>query len=546
MVETIKTLFKHGRYLEVLNKVNQFKLQGKHASLSEENQIELAYYHSYSLQASGQLEQGLRISTATYIKFKSFTSLGHLLLLLSVRLRTSAELGYIDEVNTLIKEGNVILRQLNINKHQTNGFGVSQFFLEKGYVYLHSLGEYEQSLEFLHLALTSFNQCNAINYIAETLLYIGRAYFALGEDKQALETFKQCLLLFQQLDHKSGIAYSLLYMSYYFYRKGEHDIKLKYSQQSLNVAEESGIPTIIAWCLCAIGYFHVLRSEFKAALDYTRRALRLVENTNIVSLISEITFTMGSAYYLMGDLDNAESYFKQTLVLREGATSEIYVGPVIFLLIRLLIDRKDLLQATNYLEKLERNFSYKPYHKFHLHVRLAKAFILKENPRIVCKARAQTILKQIITEDTFVLDWNYAVLGLLNLCELLVFEVKATGEEEVWEEAKVFINQFHAQAQLSDNFAYIGEALLLKAKIAMIEGELEEAMTLLDQAKLIAIEKQIDPLQDKTIREQELLKADLTRWNKLIQTNAPLQERFQQAQLEEYLQKVQRLMVHRI
>lgn len=102
------------------------------------------------------------------------------------------------------------------------------------------------------------------------------------------------------------------------------------------------------------------------------------------------------------------------------------------------------------------------------------------------KAQAQTILKQIVTEEAFKWRWNLAIFGLLHLCELLIFEAKATGEVEAWEETKAFIHQFYTQAQYGKNLIYIGVFLLLKAKIAMIEGELRQAQTFLDQAKTFA------------------------------------------------------------
>jgi hypothetical protein len=161
---------------------------------------------------------------------------------------------------------------------------------------------------------------------------------------------------------------------------------------------------------------------------------------------------------------------------------------------------------------------------------------------MVDKAQAQTILKQIVTKKTLKWRWDEAMFGLFHLCELLVFEAKATGEMEVWKEAKTFIDQFYTQAQHRKKFMYIGESLVMKAKIAMIEGELQQALNYLEQAEVVATENDIISLINKVGIERRGLEDDLEKWNELIRNNASLQERFQQAQIEEYLQKARQII----
>ncbi|MHA1947480.1 MAG: tetratricopeptide repeat protein [Candidatus Hodarchaeales archaeon] len=545
MLKTIKYLFESGNYPEVIEKTTMVELRNKDAPLLEEEQIEIVYYRSYSLQAIGQLEQSLELATTNYTKFQENKNIQLLLLLISVRIITLTNLFRFEEAATLITEGDTLLNQLDASKQKSEGIGVPLFTFTKGYKILLSRSEIKPALNLFREALTNFKRLKTQSYIAETLGWIGRYYYFCNERKTALEYFKQSLDIFMRLNHKSGISYFLLNIGHIYYHKGRHDIKLKYYQQSLNIAEESENPTTIAWSLNSIGWTYALQSKFDYALEHSQRAIILAKKTNNALLISEVSFTMGSIYQFLGDYDKSLEFLEQALKLRKNRVRHVYEATLLFCLIKLMIDRKELSKAQSYLTRLKELYSESLVKKVRLFLQLSEAIILKQSSRMADKAHAQMILKGLLTEDTFNVSWNYAIYGLLHLCELLIFEAKASGEVEIWEETKIYIHQFYDQVKQSDNYAFISEALLLNAKIAMIEGELQQAIDFLDQAKLSATKYKVLSLSKKVDEERNRLKADFERWNELIRNNASLQKRFSQAQIEEYIQKTQQFISRR-
>ncbi len=545
MLKTIKDLFESGKYLEVLEKTSFLDKQGKDALLSEEEQIEIVYYRSYSLKAIGQLEQGLELATANYSKFQKTENVQLLLLLVCVRIFCLTELFRFEDADTLITEGDTLLNQLTANKQRSEGLEAPLFTFTKGYVILYSRKEMKSALTLFHEALTGFKRLKARSYIAKTFGWIGRFYYICNERDKALKYFQRSLDLFKTLNHKSGISYFLLNIGFIYYHKGKHDIKLKYYQQSLNIAEESENPTAIAWSLINIGWTYALKSNFNIALEHSKQALILAKRTNDELLISEVALTTGLIYQLLGDLDKSLHFLQQALNMRKNRLRHVYEATVLFSLIKLMIDRNELPEAQSYLARLKKVYSQSLVKKVRLFLQLSEAVILKQSHRMVDKAHAQMILKGIITEDTFNVSWNYAIFGLLHLCELLVFEARASEEIKVWEEAKIYIHQFYDQVKQTKNFAFISEALLLNAKISMIEGELQQALDYLDQAKVYATEYNIFSLSQKVEVEQKRLKNDFEKWNELIRNNASLKRRFQQSQIEEYLQKAQQFISHR-
>lgn len=536
--KVIKDLFERGKYQEVLDRFAQLETQEEVGSFIENEQIEYTVYHSLALKCLGQYKQGLQVATTARTKIQKTDNISLLLALLSVQVRILQGLGQMEDVNTLITEGDSFLKKLPVIEQETGSFGIYLFKFSKGN-FLNYTGKPDLALDYLHKALAGFESLDTPGFFAETLHFIGRAYYHKAEHDTALKHYQRSLNSYERLDHKYGIAMLLLNIGHIYIDRGKHDTTMEYYQRSLTVAEESGIPEPITWSLNYIGWAYAQKSKFDIALEYSQRALTLSETTDYMLLISSVMHNRGTIYRLMGDFDNSLTFLQQTLTLMEGTGFD--TSNILWDLILQMIDRKELPQAQSYLTNMQELYTRSPTKKIQYLTRLAEALVLKQSPRMAKKAQAQTILKEIVTEDAFSWRWHFAMIGLLHLCELLVFETKATGEVEVWEETKTFIHQFYTKAQHSKDVDFIGEVLLLKAKIAMIEGELPQALTFIDQAKTAATEKNVTPLMDKVEAEQQRLEADLEKWSELSLRNASLQERLQQAKLEQYIEKAQEL-----
>lgn len=134
---------------------------------------------------------------------------------------------------------------------------------------------------------------------------------------------------------------------------------------------------------------------------------------------------------------------------------------------------------------------------------------------------------------------------MVALCELLLLELKTTGAPAVWEEAKALINQFYTRAQDRQEYNMVVNALLLKSKFALVEGELDQTVNYFNEAKMIAKEKSFDSLVDKVEMEQKAFETELWKWQDLIQRHTSLKERLIQTQLEEYIQDAQKEVARR-
>ncbi len=139
-------------------------------------------------------------------------------------------------------------------------------------------------------------------------------------------------------------------------------------------------------------------------------------------------------------------------------------------------------------------------------------------------------------------DFTITQLAMLNLCELLLDELKTYGEINVLQEAKSLVDKLYSLAQDRHSHSLVVNSLILKAKFAMIEGDLTTAAQYLEQAKVNAEEKSLGRLAEKVTTEKHQLEAQYDTWEQLIQRNAPFHERVEHARLSEYLNRAEKLI----
>jgi hypothetical protein len=174
------------------------------------------------------------------------------------------------------------------------------------------------------------------------------------------------------------------------------------------------------------------------------------------------------------------------------------------------------------------------------HLRLAQAIELKKSPRLADKAKTQQLLKQIIQED--ILPPDLVIYGMLNLCELLLDEVRAYGELEAFREADELSNQIYDIALEQGSTSLLVDALLFRSKFALLNGTVAEADRLLREALAVAEEKGLARLTEKVLREKESLEKEVVRWEDLITRAAPLRERLEHARLQDYIADAVRII----
>ncbi|MFX0117453.1 MAG: hypothetical protein ACFFB3_23100, partial [Candidatus Hodarchaeota archaeon] len=137
---------------------------------------------------------------------------------------------------------------------------------------------------------------------------------------------------------------------------------------------------------------------------------------------------------------------------------------------------------------------------------------------------------------------DLVIYAMLNLCELLLDEVRAYGELEAFREADELSSQIYDIALEQNSTALLVDALLFRSKFALLKGTVAEADRLLEKALAVAQEKGVRMLTEKALREKEDLEKEVARWEELITRAAPLRERLEHARLQDYIADAVRII----
>ncbi|MFX0095145.1 MAG: tetratricopeptide repeat protein, partial [Candidatus Hodarchaeota archaeon] len=260
----------------------------------------------------------------------------------------------------------------------------------------------------------------------------GATYWAQGNLDQALKCFEQNLALSRRINNTESIARSLQNLGAIYLSKGELDWALEHSRDGLALLEKLGNKQHIAGSLHIVGAIHSTRGELDYALKYLNSSLALYKELTNRHHIATSLRSIGQIYQRKDELNQALDYLEQSLVLFEEIGNRLYLSGVLFSLISVAIDKKDLDQAQKYLQRLQEICNQEKNRAINQRCLLAEALIQKTNPRPKSMLKAQQIFAQVANET--IVDHELTVIAILNLCELLIYELKLSSEQEILEE----------------------------------------------------------------------------------------------------------------
>ena len=129
-----------------------------------------------------------------------------------------------------------------------------------------------------------------------------------------------------------------------------------------------------------------------------------------------------------------------------------------------------------------------------------------------------------------------------SISALLEANISAEGDIAKRQRFKIIVeayiyllSQIHDIALDQQSVYLIVRSLFLRAKFTLVEGNVQGADLLLEQARINAEESGLDQLALQVTTEQEILYNELDKWSSLLALNAPLHDRIKQARWEHLL-----------
>jgi tetratricopeptide (TPR) repeat protein len=523
---SLKELFEERKYQEILDQLD--KEESLSISLTE--QIDRIYYQTCALGKLGHHKKALQVINHARKQFISIQDkIDHLKLLIA-NFYTLHLLERHEEAIALHLECDAIVNSLTDMEREKGLEWVALCYNTQGISYFHK-SEFTLSLEAYNRSLELYERLGEPIDILRPIYNIGILCFTKGGIDQSLEILRRGLAIAENHNQSWAIGEMLIRIAWIFIKKGDIDIALEHVQRGFNLIEKTCNIHEIVGALNCLGWAHRAKGELDTSLEYLHRSLTLQEELGGQIAIGHLLNNIGYVYWLKNDLDKALDYHHRSLILREEIKVDMDIVESLSNLILVLVDQQDYNQARAYLAQMQNLHKLHSEEFYLINSLYFEAYLLKNSGRMKDKARAQSLFEDIINSTDDLLGFKYE--SMIQLCELLLVEMKSFGDPAALEEAKTLVQQLHSRSRNEPTFFI--EILLLESKFAVIEGDLQKAFKHLEEAQMITEEKQLNQLNQRVRKEHEILKKELDGWKELFERNAPLQERLERAKVEEYI-----------
>jgi len=388
----------------------------------------------------------------------------------------------------------------------------------------------EELLKILSRELTKDNpQREASMTYVKGLYYERNHNFDL-----ALEYLEQCVAMREKIGATKEVCKSLLRLGWRIgIGGGELDRALEYVNQGLVIAKENNWKYYIAEGFKDMAGIYYFEGDLDRDILFDEQSLTIFKELNNKERMAMVLNNMGETYRKKGELDRALECLEQSLALCNKLGNLNYKASIYDFLIQILIEKGDLKQAQQRLLELKKMNDKLKDKVLNIIYLLNRALILKSSSQARNRDKAEEILRLILEDEDAYYEYN--ILSLLNLCELLLIKLSNTGNLKVLDEIQDYVNQIMNAAKNSHSYWLQAETYLLQAKLKLIIFEFEETQQLLTQAAHIAEKYNQNLLAKQISEEQEELSNKLNKWGELKQSKAKIANRIELAGLEKQI-----------
>ncbi|WP_455465305.1 tetratricopeptide repeat protein [Candidatus Hodarchaeum mangrovi] len=426
-------------------------------------------------------------------------------------------------------------KSLSFSQSLNDKQGVANVLNNLGLLY-RSKGNLDKAIECHQESINIVKRLGNDQVLASNYNNLGAAYHLKGDHKKALEFLQKSLILKRQIGNQQEIALTLLNLGVNCRMQGSLNQGLEYYQQAQLIFEKLGDKKGIALVLNNLGDVYQLKGALNLALEYYQESLTLYDELGMKEEIALSYLNIGEIYKIKKNARWAEKYFLRSLKIYEESQNDLSTSNVYYNLFLLSLDNNELHQSQNYLQKVEvikkRVKSRIVNHQY----LIGKALLFKTSTRFRSKMKAIEILEKVVEEE--VADYNLTITAMISLCDLLLFELKTTGEEEILIKVKELTNQLLDIAKKQSSHSLLAETYVLQSKLTLLELNITKSQKLLESALSIAEEKGLRNLAVKIFNEKIALEAQIENWEHLLKQKTSLNERLELTRLEDIMSRV--------
>lgn len=288
-----------------------------------------------------------------------------------------------------------------------------------------------------------------------------------------------------------------------------------------------------------MGDLYRLQGNSEQAIIYLTEALK---GAKVIGYQLNIAFLMdrlGEAYRSQNQMQEASNNFEQALEIKNLLGNKTVTARTLFKLFLLLLETGESVKAEQQLNRLKEIAEKEKNPIITNRTNLADALYQMQSYKLLDKAQAQQKLHDLTLHDN--LEVDLLIIAFLNLFELYLIEWKVSEDEATLDEIYQLLDQLQ---ELADNQSILPlevELHLLRALLALVQGDLPQADVQITKTIHIAQTYQLPHLVTKAQQLHTQIRSQVKEWQALLDENASIARRLEKTEMEEYLKAAMRI-----
>ncbi|MFX0040277.1 MAG: TIR domain-containing protein [Promethearchaeota archaeon] len=445
-------------------------------------------------------------------------------------------LSYQTKVQDVIKLGRKMFKEgkkLGENAQAIDGLSL----ITSGLIEINQFDEAFEVIQNAEDLLKSTSQISQKD-LMQKKAYVNVLKGIINLNKGNIELAKKCFEWVISLENELGITIPIVWAHLQMAGvlsnfKKKVDLGFKYGKKALSIAKEMRFNHFwVAMSHLFLGSLYSAVGEFNLSLDHSMESVKLFEKINSKIWVASIKNNIGYINGIMGNYNLAMKFLEESLALWEE--TPLNIEGLLDSLIFVALEMGDEVHVKKYFQRLEDLYKKKTNKHIDDLYQYNKALLLKRSSRIRDKVKAEELFKQVLERKPAYFDIIKNI--LINLCDILLTELRVSNNVEVLDELNEYISQLLTIAEKSRSYLIFCETFILQAKLALLKLDVKAARRFLTQAQKIAESYGIKRLAMKISYEHDELIRQSKMWENLKGSETPLSERMKLAGLNEQME----------
>ncbi len=410
---------------------------------------------------------------------------------------------------------------------------------------LFSMGKRDEVLKNIEIAETKLNLVNPekitqneiLEKTSDIIILRGGYYWQTGELDRALDYFKFNLKIRIKLNIKLDLAHAYNNIGVMHNAKGDLIKGLSNLKHSYEIYEEINYTRGISKTGNNIGAILIQLGELNESLEFMTTSLEIDTLNNFKEGIQVASQNIGEVLWHKKEYEKSLKFLKNALEISEEINDIFQVSEILVPIIAVLIEMNDFKNANKHLTKLRHNKQRDKNKIILQRFLLAEALILKSKGGNNNYDKAKSNLEAIVHDKIRYHD--ITVMALVNLCNILIVKMEKIDDPTILSDLQHYIEKLIRISEETYSHSINVESLLLKAKLSLLNFDIEQYQVLISQAHKIAKKFELNRMLAKIeneyneslkiltfIKNSERINVEFFKTNQLNKINNQLQSIF--------------------